>query len=69
MASRRVADDGALHGVRSKPSKKHLHRYATEFEFRWNNRVANGSDDAMRAAIAMKGTVGRRLLYRDSSLG
>ena len=50
-------------------AKKHLHRYAVEFEFRYNNRVANGADDRMRAAIALKGTVGRRWLYRDSSLG
>ena len=35
-------------------AKKHLHRYAAEFEFRYNNRVANGPDDAMRAVIALR---------------
>ncbi len=58
-----------MKGVYQHCAKKHLHRYATEFEFRYNNRVGKGPDDAMRAVIALKGTVGRRLLYRDSSLG
>jgi len=46
--------------------KKHLHRYAVEFAFRYSNRVANGSNDAIRANLALNGVVGKRMLYRDS---
>ena len=58
-----------MKGIYQHCSKRHLHRYAAEFEFRYNNRVANGPDDAMRAAIALRGVAGRRLLYRDSFVG
>ncbi len=47
-------------------AKKHLHRYAAEFEFRYNNRIAHGADDRVRADIALNGIVGKRVLYRDS---
>jgi hypothetical protein len=30
--------------------QQHLHRYLAEFEFRYNNRVALGCNDADRAA-------------------
>ena len=33
-----------MKGVYQHCSKKHLHRYAAEFEFRYNNRIANGVD-------------------------
>ena len=52
-----------MKGVYQHCSKKHLHRYAAEFEFRYNNRVANGPDDATRAAIALRGVKGKRLTY------
>ena len=55
-----------MKGVYQHCSKKHLHRYATEFEFRYNNRIANGVDDGKRTALALSGVVGKRLLYRDS---
>lgn len=55
-----------MKGVYQHCAKKHLHRYAAEFEFRYNNRVANGPDDAMRAAIALKGVRGKRLMYEES---
>ena len=58
-----------MKGIYQHCSKRHLHRYAAEFEFRYNNRVANGPDDATRAAIALRGVAGRRLLYRDSFVG
>jgi hypothetical protein len=45
-------------------SEKYLHRYLAEFDFRYNNRVAHGVDDYMRAEIAVKGIVGKRLTYR-----
>ncbi len=42
-----------MKGVYQRCAKKHLHHYATEFEFCYNNRIANGPDDATRAAIAL----------------
>lgn len=44
-------------------AKKHLHRYAAEFEFRYNNRVANGVGDVERGEIALRAVVGKRLTY------
>jgi transposase-like protein len=55
-----------MKGVYQHASKKHLHRYAAEFAFRYSNRVANGVNDLGRADIALAGIVGKRLLYRDS---
>lgn len=46
--------------------EQHLHRYLAEFEFRYNNRIANGVDDKQRARNAMAGIVGKRLTYRRS---
>jgi transposase-like protein len=51
-------------GVYQHCGEKHLHRYLSEFDFRYSNRVALGIDDTERAEIAMKGAVGRRLTYR-----
>ena len=51
-------------GVYQHCGEKHLHRYLSEFDFRYSNRVALGVDDAERAERAMKGAVGRRLTYR-----
>lgn len=44
--------------------EKHLHRYLAEFDFRYNNRIKLGVDDAMRADLAIKGAAGKRLTYR-----
>jgi hypothetical protein len=44
--------------------EKHLHRYAAEFDFRHNNRVALGVDDAARTEAIIRGIVGKRLTYR-----
>ena len=49
-------------------AEKHLHRYLAEFDFRYNNRAALGIEDAARSVIALKGIIGKRLTYRDSSL-
>lgn len=57
-----------MKGVYQHCGKQHLHRYAAEFEFRYNNRVANGTDDCGRTALAIIGATGKRLMYRDSSL-
>ena len=45
-------------------SEKHLHRYVAEFDFRYNNRIKLGVDDAQRTATALRGIVGKRLAYR-----
>ena len=52
-----------MKGVYQHCDKKHLHRYAAEFEFRYNNRIANGADDRVRADIALNGIIGKRLKY------
>ncbi len=43
--------------------KQHLHRYAAEFEFRYNNRSGKGIDDAQRAALIIKDAEGKRVMY------
>jgi transposase-like protein len=54
--------NGSYHHV----SEAHLHRYLSEFDFRYNNREANGVDDAERTRRAIAGADGKRLMYRDS---
>jgi transposase-like protein len=53
---------GTYHHV----SQQHLKRYLAEFDFRYNERMALGVDDAERAERALRGIVGKRLTYRDS---
>lgn len=50
--------DGIYHSV----SKEHLHRYLSEFEFRYNNRQL---DDGARTVAAIKAANGKRLIYRE----
>jgi transposase-like protein len=45
-------------------SEKHLHRYLSEFDFRYSNRIALGVNDTERAKRAIKGAEGKRLTYR-----
>lgn len=52
-----------MKGVYQHCAKKHLHRYAAEFEFRYSNRAANGVDDKQRGEVALRATVGKRLTY------
>lgn len=52
-----------MKGVYQHCGKKHLHRYASEFAFRYSNRVANGLNDTMRADAALMGVSGKRLTY------
>lgn len=55
-----------MKGVYQHASKKHLHRYLAEFDFRYSNRVALGVDDQQRAQRALQGVVGKRLTYRST---
>jgi len=52
---------GTYHNV----SKRHLHRYVSEFEFRYNGRKLT---DGERTRLAIRGAEGKRIMYRDSSL-
>lgn len=58
-----------MKGVYQHCSKKHLHRYLAEFDFRYSYRQALGVDDQERALWALRGVVGRRLTYRRSDIG
>jgi hypothetical protein len=53
-----------MRGVYQHCDEKYLNRYVKEFEFRHNHRVALGYDDKERAALAIKGAVGKRLTLR-----
>jgi hypothetical protein len=53
-----------MRGTYQHCSGQHLHRYLAEFDFRHNNRVALGVDDAERVNKLAKGIVGKRLTYR-----
>lgn len=56
-----------MRGTYQHCKEKHLHRYLAEFDFRYNNRVALGIDDIVRAERALKGIKGKRLTYRVGS--
>ena len=51
---------GTYHWV----SEAHLHRYAAEFDFRYNHRIGLGWSDRERTTEMLKGIVGKRLTYR-----
>jgi transposase-like protein len=51
-------------GVYQHCSEKHLHRYLTEFDFRYSNRVKLGVEDRERVSRIAAGIVGKRLTYR-----
>jgi transposase-like protein len=53
-----------MRGVYQHCAEKHLHRYLAEFDFRYSNRVALGTDDVTRADLALAGVKGKRLTYR-----
>ena len=56
-----------MKGVYQHCKEKHLHRYLSEFDFRYSNRVRLGVDDVERTARAVQGAVGKRLTYRTTS--
>lgn len=53
-----------INGVYHHVGKQHLHRYLSEFDFRYNTRHVT---DGMRTLAAIKGIEGKRLKYVDSS--
>ena len=53
-----------MKGIYQHCAEKHLHRYLTEFDFRYNNRSALGVEDDDRAARIVRGAEGKRLMYR-----
>jgi transposase-like protein len=53
-----------MRGVYQHCQEKHLHRYLSEYDFRYNNRAKLGVDDESRAAVALRGVVGKRLTYK-----
>jgi hypothetical protein len=53
-----------MEGIYQHCHASHLHRYLTEFDFRYNNRVALKINDAQRADNILSGVVGKRLTYQ-----
>ena len=53
-----------MRGTYQHCKEKHLHRYLAEFDFRYNERVALGVNDAERAEKLLRGAKGKRLTYR-----
>ena len=53
---------GTFHSV----SKQHLHRYVSEFEYRYNTRQIS---DGERVVQAIKKSEGKRLMYREPKNG
>lgn len=53
-----------MRGIYQHCGHQHLHRYLSEFDFRYNNRVALGVDDLARTDNCLRGAVGKRLTYR-----
>lgn len=50
-----------INGIYHSVSKEHLHRYMSEFEFRYNHRNA---EDGERTLLAIKASEGKRLTYK-----
>ncbi|HEV2700784.1 MAG TPA: IS1595 family transposase [Steroidobacteraceae bacterium] len=47
--------------------EQHLHRYLSEFDFRYNNRVALKISDQQRAENLLTGVSGKRLTYKTTN--
>lgn len=56
-----------MKGIYQHCKEKHLHRYLSEFDFRYSNRIALGIDDIARAERALQGVVGKRLTYQTAN--
>jgi ISXO2-like transposase domain len=51
-----------VNGIFHHVGKQHLHRYLSEFDFRYNGRKLTDTD---RATLAIKATEGKRLTLKD----
>ena len=55
-----------INGIYHHVGSQHLHRYLSEFDFRYNTRKIT---DGERTLIALKGSTGKRLMYRRTGEG
>lgn len=53
-----------IYGCYFHVSETHLHRYLSEFDFRYTNRIKLGIDDQARSDLALVGAKGKRLTYK-----
>src|SRR5262249_33852161 len=53
-----------MNGIYQHCGSQHLHRYLSEFAFRYNHRAALKVDDNQRMDDALAGITGKRLTYR-----
>lgn len=53
-----------INGVYHSVSEQHLHRYLSEFDFRYSNRSGLGVEDVARTQKALAGIKDKRLTYR-----
>lgn len=53
-----------MRGFQRHASKRHLHRYLAEFDFRYPNRGTLGMNDVARTDTLLAGVVGKRLTYQ-----
>ena len=56
-----------MKGVYQHCKEKHLHRYLSEFHFRYSNRIALGVNNGERRTLAINGASGKRLTYWGAS--
>lgn len=56
-----------MKGIYQHCDEKHLHRYLSEYDFRFNHREALGYNDEDRASALLKGVVGKRLTYETTA--
>src|SRR5215469_6450486 len=56
-----------VNGVYHHVSQQHLKRYLCEFDFRHNDRAALDVTDSERAAKALRGSIGKRVLYQEAN--
>lgn len=56
-----------MKGVYQHCAHHHLHRYVSEFDFRYNYRKALGVEDEQRADILLNGVKGKRLTYQTTA--
>lgn len=53
-----------MRGVYQHCAEKHLHRYLSEYDFRFNHRVKLGFNDGESADLAIRGAAGKRVTHR-----